>query len=805
MLIDNETSEFEETTPQDENEITNLEEEAKEEQKGTETVETTVETSELDDPVIEEKEESPSHQEKEDEKVEVPLEEDKVEISQPEAPESDSQNAKEIATEDSTSEPSVEPADTPSDPVVVPIVLTEEQDVILKKIQEITESEDDIVKLIDASPENLISLIGYFSQGEVRAHVGHVAILKNSFDAIRAKGDVSDELTESFREKLAGFHKLRAESKKQIENKKISNAEKKRNLLVKLKEIVDSGDVYRIDEVREVQDSWKQIGHVPKKDLDEMYREYRSLLDNFYQKREMHFELLEYDRKINLQEKEKLIKEANKLIPAEDQRDDVEVWKQKMDMFHELQQQWRSIGHVPREDMERIRDEFRNVVDQFFEARQEYVDIIDKHREENAEKKEALLVKMKEFASFEAKKPKEWNEATQSFRALQEEWKMLGPAPKSVNNELWQKYRQAADEFFTAKSNFFKNLDELRAQNLAKKIELCDQVEELIKNENWEKTARQLKKLQQDWKEIGPVPERHSNKVWNRFKAACDTFFKQRRTHYQSLHKEENENLDKKRVLIGEVKGLIEDTQTDVDIAIERIKEIQREWKQIGKVPYKEKDRIWEEFRAEVDTFFNGLTGKREKMRNVRFQSSLNEIKDGDKRTKHIRAKISSLRKRVRSAQEKVDQYGNNMLFIAKGKSGDKLRKQIQDELDKEQEQIDAWKKQIRDLDDLMRNPPSEEAPTPAVEVSAKTPEETKEKPTDSPEAGGKTEEETRSENSETPESPETLSEEKAPTETEPIEAETIEPESTETDAPASEPEESSETEKPASPEEPKE
>ena len=796
MLIDNETSEFEETTPQDENEITNLEEEAKEEQKGSETVETTVETSELDLSVVEEKEE---------EKVEVPSGGEAVETPQSEETESDSQKTEEDNKADPTSEPPEIAPDALSEAVVTPIVLTEEQSEILQKIQEITESEDDIVKLIDAGPENLISLIGYFSQGDVNAHVAHVAILKNSFDAIRAKGDVSDELTESFREKLAGFHKLRAESKKQVENKKISNAEKKRNLLVVLKEIVDSGDVYRIDEVREVQDSWKQIGHVPKRDLDEMYREYRSLLDNFYQKREMHFELLEYDRKINLQEKEKLIKEATKLIPAEDQRDDVEVWKQKMDMFHELQQQWRSIGHVPREDMERIRDEFRNVVDQFFEARQEYVDIIDKHREENAEKKEALLVKMKEFASFEAKKPKEWNEATQSFRALQEEWKMLGPAPKSVNNELWQKYRQAADEFFTAKSNFFKNLDELRAQNLAKKIELCDQVEELIKNENWEKTARQLKKIQQDWKEIGPVPERHSNKVWNRFKAACDNFFKLRRAHYQSLHKEENENLAKKRVLIEEVKGLIEDTQIDVDIAIERVKEIQREWKQVGKVPYKEKDKIWEEFRAEVDTFFNGLTGKREKMRNVRFQSSLSEIKDEDRRTKHIRAKISSLRKRVRTAQEKVDQYGNNMLFIAKGKSGDKLRKQIQDELDKEQEQIDSWKKQIRKLDDLMRNPPPEETPTPAVEAAQKTPEETMEKSTDGPEAEGKTEEATPPENSETPESPETLAEEQAPLEAEASEAENQESGSSEAEAPTPASEEVSEPEKPSSPEEPKE
>ena len=655
--------------------------------------------------------------------------EHKEQTSSPETP---PETTAEIQDNSAAQEPGTDtsPEETANSQEAVSLSSTQEE--ILNKIEEIINSEEESTKLLDASPEDLIGLIGFFSYGTIRKNIPKVSLVKQSFDAIRAKGSVSEEQTEAFREALAGFNKVRAEDKKQVENEKLSNAQKKRNLLVQLKEIIDSDDVYRIGEVREVQDNWKRIGHVPKRDLDEMYKEYRILLDKFYQKREMHFELLEYDRKINLQEKEKLIEEAKKLIPTDDQKEEVEVWKQKMDMFHELQQQWRSIGHVPREDMERVRDEFRSIVDQFFEARQEYVDIIDKHREENAQKKEALLVQMQEFTAFKAEKPREWNTATQSFRALQEEWKALGPAPKAVNNELWQKYRKVADEFFTAKSNFFKELDNTRAENLAKKVELCEQVEGLKGDANWEKTARLLKKLQQDWKAIGPVPERHSNKVWNRFKSACDVFFEERRKHYQEIHKGENENLEKKRLLIEEVKTLIDDQNTDIDVAIERVKEIQREWKQIGKVPYKEKDKIWEEFRGEVDVFFNSLSGKRESRRNVRFKSTLNEIKDDDKRVRHIRAKISGIRKRVQKAQEKVDQYSNNMLFIAKGKSGDKLRKQIQDELDKEIAQIDSWKKQMRELDHLMRNPPEEEEEKPVV-AEASTEESPKEETNSSP------------------------------------------------------------------------
>lgn len=844
MLIDNEASDLEEVTPQDEIESTSPKEEEKRSKEAEETQPTADEQSESVTPVVEEKkkvsdpaENDETVEEGEEDHIKTepnshnststdnpspteetegkdPTQEESVKEPQI-AEEEDSPTSEEPSTEEPSEGPTSEDPEAEGKEEEVPnaetaapepaVVLNEEQTEILAKIQEIIEDEEDTVKLIESSPENLISLIAFLSTGNVGANSAKVAIIKNSFDAIRAKGDVSEELTESFREQLAGFNKLRAASKKQAENQKVSNAQKKRDLLAQLKEIVDSDDVYRINEVREVQDAWKKIGHVPKRDLDVMYREYRSLLDNFYQKREMHFELLEYDRRINLQEKEKLIVEAKKLIPEDDRKDDVEVWKKKMDMFHELQQQWRSIGHVPREDMERIRDEFRNVVDQFFEARQEYVDIIDKHREENAEKKEGLLVKMQEYTTFEAKKPREWNEATQAFRALQEEWKMLGPAPKAVNNELWQKYRKVADEFFTAKSNFFKALDEMRAQNLTQKIALCEQVEELVRNENWEKTARQLKKLQQEWKDIGPVPERHSNKVWNRFKSACDSFFEHRRTHYQALHKGENENLEKKRTLIEEVKGLIDDYETDVDIAIERVKEIQREWKKIGKVPYKEKDRIWEEFRGEVDVFFNNLTGKREKMRNVRFQSSLEVIKDDDKRVRHIRAKISSIRKRVQRAQEKVDQYSNNMMFIAKGKSGDKLRKQIQDELDKEIEQIDTWKKQMRELDHLMRNPPEEETAPESPEVSSNPSKEDQE---ESPKA----EDSTASETSDTddpkaaPVEPAANAvEEKTPETADPSEALTEGESPTEETTPTEEPAKEEESQAETSPEEPTE
>lgn len=567
--------------------------------------------------------------------------------------------------------------------------------------------------LLDSSPEDLIALlVKYVESEEVTENIPRVGLLKRSFDAIRAQGEVSDELTEHFREQLAEFNKKRGELQRKQEEEREGNARQKRDLLARLKQIIDADDVKRVQEVREIQEEWRRIGQVPKKEMESMFREFRSLLDNFYQRREMHFELLEYDRKINLQEKDRLIEEAKKLIPTEEEENNADIWRQKMDLFNDIQQQWRSIGHVPREDMERVRDEFRVAIDAFFEKRDTFKVVFEEEKNENARKKEQMLEEMQFFVNFQGNKPQEWNEATQKLKDTQEEWRKMGAANLPLENELWQRYRDISSAFYANKSSFFKQLDRLRNDNLTKKVEICEKAEALNTSSDWEKAAKVLKQLQKEWKEVGPVPEKHSNKLWARFKAACDGFFEQRRIHYHALHEGENYNLSRKRELIDEVKAMITDEEKDPDLAIERVKEIQAEWREVGKVPFKEKEKIWEEFKAEVDNFFHALSGRREKMRDMRLKASIDTIKDPNQRSKHIKAKIARMRKHLQAVQSKVDQYSTNIQYISKGKSGDTLRNQIQQELDKENALIAELKDKIKTLNkmlDIANNPESQE------------------------------------------------------------------------------------------------
>lgn len=582
--------------------------------------------------------------------------------------------------------------------------------------------------LENVNAEQLINLIQFFyHQENIYESIPRVGVVKRSFDALREASQLPNETVDEFRQHLSEFNHKRNQIQQQHEKEKVDNAKQKRDLLVKLKEIVATEDPLKINEVREVQESWKSIGQVPKHDIEPLYKEYRALLDQFYQKREMHFEMLEYDRKINLQEKERLIEEAQKLIPTtEDELNNSEEWRKRLDHMTELQQQWRATGHVPREEMERINNTYRETLDVFFDLRQKFLDKQDEIREQNGTKKQAILEQMATFSAFNSEKPRQWNEATNQLRAFQQEWQKLGPAPQKINGELWHKYREICNAFFSNKSGFFKKLDEVRNQNLEQKRALCEKAEALKESKEWEKSAKELKALQKEWKQIGPVPERYSNKLWNRFRAACDAFFEARRSHYQTLHSEEHENLQKKKTLIEEVKKLLEDEEVTKEAGIQRIKELQAEWKEIGKVPFKEKDKIWDEFRANIDKFFNGLRMRKEELNEVKLRASLNMIENTEKRSRHIKTQISRIRKKISMAKEKAEQYGTNIMFISKGKSGDKLRKQIQDEIDKLNQYIADMKKKVKVLEEAMKNPPKgdEDAATIDALKTANAPEE---------------------------------------------------------------------------------
>lgn len=688
------------------------------------------------------------------------------------APAAEAPEAEPAAATNADPQPEPEPeADAPAETLEVAHVSADEAQEVAETELEVSEtfSEADMMAQIDAilssennleqlvagaTPAELILILERFAQQEeVGPNIKRVGLIKRSFDALsKSENPPSSLLQARFSTALSRFNKKRSEYQQAVDAQRDGNSVRKREIVAQLRAVVEVGDGANIDEVRRLQDEWRATGPVRKEDSDALNQEFKHLQDQFYEQRTLFNQMREYDRQINLQRKEKLLEELKRVIPNEEERDNRDIWQDKNDLFNSLLTEWKSIGQIPRDDMERIRQSYQESVDEYLLLRREFYETLDQEKQENADKKSELLARMEQYLSFVSDKPQEWNKATEALRVLQEEWKEIGRAPKEVNSELWKQFRNIGNTFFVNKSEFFKKLDGERIENLERKRKLCEEAEALKDSVSWEKDAREVRRMQEEWKAVGPVPDRYSNKLWNRFRSACDDFFNRRREHYDSLREDEQLNLERKRELIAEVKLINLEEIGSIEKAIEMVKEIQERWKAIGRVPIKEKDSIWEEFRAEVDSFFDDLRNRRESRgprpprenregrdnrerrdnrdrgergdrgdRAERGGPRRNEAPD-DKRTSGIRAEIGKTLRKIDASKTKIDTYSTNILYISKGKSGDALRNQIQKEIDKEEKVLKGLQRELSDLQAQLHAPQKEEkaaAAAPAVETPA--------------------------------------------------------------------------------------
>ena len=428
-------------------------------------------------------------------------------------------------------------------------------------------------------------------------------------------------------------------------------------------------------------------------------------------------------------------KKVDGLIPTEEQitRED---WNKRSERVKQLQEYWRTIGHVPREDVETLNAAFRDALDRFYELRSGYYELQDQQRVENEIKKKAILAKIKVHHDFDGKRPKDWTDVTNEVLALQNEWKTIGPGPIETNKSLWTEYRAECDHFFQRKSEFFKVFDEERGENLIKKTAICEKAEAVMNNEHLKDTTEILKQLQEEWKSIGPVHERYSNKLWKRFRTACDTFFDRKTAAVSASKSEFEDNMAIKLDLISQVEAIAAlDNPGDHSAEFEAIA---AKWKETGHVPFKQKDKINGAYRDAITQYYDktrsrggggygggygggggerrgggGGGGERrgggdrqgggERRGGGDRQGGGGDRRGGNDRRDQVASnpaedEMRKMRMKIQIIQEKVEAYETNILFISKGKSGDGLRNQIQAQIDSEKAEIEKLKKKLKDM-----------------------------------------------------------------------------------------------------------
>ncbi|MEO1050673.1 MAG: DUF349 domain-containing protein [Bacteroidota bacterium] len=496
-----------------------------------------------------------------------------------------------------------------------------------------------------------------------------------------------DELTNKFEANYKLLKDRFGDFQREKERQKERNLEKKEELLERLRAFVDSDDTnVSFNTFKEMQDEWKSIGPVPGAFSRTLWANYNALVNRFYDHRSIYFELKELDRKKNLESKIELCGKAEKLSEIESIKDAIKE-------LNQLHHDFKHIGPVPKEEQEPLWQRFKAASDAVYKRRKEFLDELKDELEENFVKKTTLAEEVQAFTQFDSDRIKEWNEKTKEILEVQKRWEAIGGLPKDKAKGLNKHFWSAFKTFFNNKGGFFKKLDEQREQNLNTKKGLVEKAEALKESDDWDKTANELKQLQKDWREIGPVPEKYRNEIYKQFKDACDEFFNRKREANKESEGEYEENLKRKQAICAQIEQLTEEGSNDVDL----FKSLQTAFYDIGFVPKRDINVIKSKFAEAVEGFIEGIEGMSEDERQrLKLENQINRLRHSPNSNQKLYKKEQALRKQISKVENDIAVWRNNMEFFSESKTASKLKSDFEEKIEAAQDELKSLKEQLK-------------------------------------------------------------------------------------------------------------
>ena len=464
-------------------------------------------------------------------------------------------------------------------------------------------------------------------------------------------------LEEEFKQLLADIKVRRAEIAAKAEAERQANLARKLEIIEKIKELAADAELIdkNYDTFKALQTEWKELGAIPAERVTDTWKSFQHAVEQGYDLLRMNHEMREYDFKKNLEIKTRLCEAAEQLTTSDN----------VIDAFHQLQQlhaEYRETGPVAKELRDEVWSRFKTASTTINKRHQDFFIAQKQQEEENLQRKTEICERVEAIDLAPLRTMNDWETVAQQIIAMQAEWKTIGYAPRKANQQIFERFRTACDRFFIAKSQFNKEMRETFAANLAKKTALCEKAEQLSESTDWAATTKQLIALQAEWKTIGSVPNKASDTVWKRFSKACNTFFDRKKAANNTGSEEETANLAKKQDIISRLQQLIAEGSDNLHDAV---KALQAEWNEVGHVPFKKKEQIYQAYRKACDTLYETLheeAGRRRIDNMVRRAAS----QGGNERQRLQRA--------LDEKKAEIANYETNLSFLtAKSKSGSSL------------------------------------------------------------------------------------------------------------------------------------
>lgn len=490
---------------------------------------------------------------------------------------------------------------------------------------------------------------------------------------------------------LNGIKERRGEYNAQQEAQREKNLQEKQEIIAQLQQIVADVDTVnkQYAQVQQLQQRFKEIGEVPPQYDKSLWKSFQKEIELYYDLLKVNKELRDYDFKKNLEIKEKLCVEAERLSEL---TDIISAYKS----MQVLRDTWRSTGPVAKELRNSIWERFKVATTTISKNYQSYFESKKQEEQQNEIAKLALCSEIENLAIDSFSQYSEWENATKKIIELQERWRGLGFASKSQNTSLFARFRKSCDEFFEKKAKFYKAKKDEQTLNLEKKIALCEKAESLKESTDWKKTTESFVAMQQEWKKIGPVAKKHSESIWKRFVAACDYFFEQKAKLNVNIHQLEYANLKAKKAIISEIRELVESAG---DESAKKIRELMKKWQEVGHVPFKDKDKVYASYKEVVDLAFEKIDLREKKANLANFENSITQLSNSDK----LYRERERLVRNFDQKSTELKTFENNLgFFNAHSKDGNSMLKEMERRILKLKEELNLLETKIKMIDEKL-------------------------------------------------------------------------------------------------------
>ncbi|WP_109098650.1 DUF349 domain-containing protein [Aquimarina sp. AU58] len=442
---------------------------------------------------------------------------------------------------------------------------------------------------------------------------------------------------------------------------------------------------------KSIQERWRNAGPIPRDKYNTVWNTYHHHTENFYDFLHLNREFRDLDFKHNLEQKLKIIERATELA----QETDVNRAFRELQLLHKM---WKEdLGPVGKEYREPIWEKFSALTKQIHENRQRYFKDQDKIYEQNLEVKREIIAKIIEVSQDHPKNHNGWQQKIKEIEALRDDFFKAGKVPSNLNEQTWSEFKTAVRDFNRNKNAFYKGLKKDQFDNLNKKMELIQIAEDNKDSDDFTAITPLMKKIQSDWKKIGHVPRKDSDRIWKRFKDACNSYFDRLHAERNEANKEELISLEKKQEHIETLKKLELSGDTEVDL--KTIKENIATWKTLGRVPYKKKN-IEAEYNKILDGFFQQLNLGRKETELIKYENKLNTL-SGQSDDRALRNEQSFIRKKIDEVNGEIRQLENNLQFFKHAKDDNPMVRDVRKNIEKYKENLDVWKAKLNKIRQL--------------------------------------------------------------------------------------------------------